>query len=151
MKTTIPETQLKQWAKFIFAREHRSFESIAEETGVDPAQLRLWAHQENWAGYRTNDNATTDRVRDLVVGIIGKTADKIANAPETENTAKDLDLLMKYMASLKNLETEPSFQSIVAVAKTFTTWLRRKDKTFSDRVIDEFDDFIQERMKMYNA
>ncbi len=145
MNEELTNEQRKEWAKHLYTRETKGFRHIAELVGVDEAQLRQWVAEGSWDAIKKTLPTSKEYQLEQLYELLGKITEKINNSDDPN--PKDVDLVVKYTAAIKNLDTETSIQQIVDVAKLFTTWLQHKDINMAKKVALEFDGFIRQRIR----
>lgn len=62
---------------------------------------------------------------------------------------KDADLIIKYTAAIKNLETDIGVGEIIDVIKPFVVWLMKKDLEMAKKLTGYFDQYIKEKLKTF--
>ena len=109
--------------------------------------MRRWINENDWNGVRKTLLTSRQSQLEQLYALLEKITLKMNEAQDVN--PKDVDLVVKYTAAIKNLHTEVDIPQIVEVAKLFTTWLRRIDKDVTKTVALHFDAFIKERLKPF--
>ena len=65
-----------------------------------------------------------------------------------ESTPIDVELMMKYSAMIKNIDTEHDLTGLIYLAEAFLTWLYKKDEQLSKTVTVEMEAYIKEQKEM---
>ena len=143
MKEENNNDQLRDWAKHLYTRGEKGFAQISSETEISEAQLRQWASESSWDHLRkTMPTSKAYQIEKLYL-LLEKANEKLLGVEDVN--PKDVDLIVKYTAAIKNLDTEISLQQIVEVAKAFTTWLHGHNRDLAKSMTIKFDKFIKER------
>ena len=138
-------SEQKEWAKHLYTSEGKNTRHIADLLQVDEGTIRQWIAEGSWDALKKTLPSSKEYQLEQLYKLLEQTTEKL-NCVEEVNP-KDVDLVIKYTAAIKNLDTEPGLQQIVEVAKLFTSWLRKKDAGLMRTVVVEFDKFIKERLK----
>ncbi len=143
MKEELKNEQLREWAKHLYTRCEKGYREIAAETGISEGELRQWANESSWDHIkRTMPTSKAYQLEKLYM-LLEKANEKLLG--EQEVNAKDVDLIVKYTAAIKNLDTDISIQQIIEVAKAFTGWLNAHNSELAKSMTMHFDKFIKER------
>ncbi len=143
MKEELHNEQLREWAKHLYTRGEKSLAELSEDMDISEAQLRQWATESSWDYIKkTMPTSKAYQIEKLYL-LLEKTNEKLLR--EEEVNAKDLDLIVKFTAAIKNLDTEISIQQIIEVAKSFTGWLHAQNRELAKSMTMHFDKFIKER------
>ena len=143
MKDEQQNEQLREWAKHLFTRGEKNYRQIANDTGISEAQLRQWATESSWEMIRKTMPTSKEYQLEKLYLLLEKANEKLLGTEDVN--AKDVDLIVKYTAAIKNLDTEVSLQQIVEVAKIFTSWLNAHNSVLAKTITMYFDKFIKER------
>jgi len=145
MKENLTPDERKQWARTLYTTNGKTAKEVALTVNVDEATIREWIRQGLWNTVRRSllisKNAQMHRLYDLV----DKLNEKMIGDEEVNH--KDVDLLLKYTAAIKNIDTDnSSTYALMDVAETFTSWLHRRDLELTKVFTEQFDIFVRERM-----
>jgi len=144
MKDEITTEQKKQWARLLYIYHEETIQNIAAIVNIDESEVRLWVHDNKWTDVKRSNLTSKENQLQTMYSILEKATDRMKN--DENPNPKDADLLIKYTAAIKNLETDTSLTQIVEVAKLFTTWLYRRDIPLTKTVTLQLDAFIKERL-----
>jgi hypothetical protein len=144
MSNKTQEQFLKDYAKLLYTRHDESFKNIAVITQTDEATLRNWATEEYWAQHKRTLLTSRQAVLENLYDTLEELSAKMKSGKD--NSAKDMDLYLKYTTAIKNLEGETTMAEIVETGILFTTWLRRKNFELSKTFTRYWDEFIKSRM-----
>ncbi len=138
-------TTKKDFAKFLYTRQELPNAAIALSVGVEEYTVRKWAADGAWDGMRqglkTGAKSNVVRLHKLLEGL----CEKVAADPEPN--PKDVDLILKYSAAIKNLEPEVGICEIVEVAELFVLWLRTQNLALAKQTAALLDKFIALKVK----
>ncbi len=144
MKGELSYDQKREWARSLYTKEDISVRDIALKVSADEVIVRSWVQEGRWPEVKrsllTSKAMQLDYFYKALETVTGRTG-----AGQAFDNLKDVDLIVKYTAAIKNLESETGISSIVQVAEVFTTWLLRRDPELSRKVTTHFDVFIREQ------
>jgi len=144
MKGELSYDQKREWARSLFTKEDISPQDIALRIAADEVIVRSWIKDGRWQEIKrsllTSKAIQLEYFYKALETITGR-----AGAGPTMDNLKEVDLIVKYTAAIKNLESETGMAAIVQVAEIFTTWLLRRDPELSRKVTTQFDAFIREQ------
>jgi terminase small subunit len=135
----------KQWARSLYTWQDKTIKDIALTVSVDEATVRNWVAEGTWDGIRRSSLISKSRQLQHFYNQLENINAKLADSPGEINT-KDVDLIVKYTAAIKNLEADITVCQVIEVAELFVTWLRRKDMALTKAVTVKFDAFIKQRL-----
>lgn len=144
MKDALTNEQLKEWAQHLYIRAEKNLKDISLDTGVSESQLRNWKEQYNWEAIKRTLPTTRDYQIEQLYKLLEKTTSRLSSIDDVN--PKEVDLIVKYTAAIKNLDTEISLPQIVEVATLFTNWLKPRDLPLTKTIALQFDKFIKTRL-----
>ena len=134
----------KEWARILYTKHDNTISEIAATTGADEATIRNWIQNESWDGVKRSLLTSRNNQLRLLYDLLEKLNKE---AKEEGNiTSKNVDHILKYTASIKNLETTLPISTIIEVAELFTTWLLKKDLELTKTVTIQLNTFIKQRV-----
>ena len=145
MNAEFSDNKLMEWARLLYTRHGNSIRDIALTTGIEESAIRHWVVSGDWDGIKRTLPTSKEYQLEQLYILLEQVTDKLKGKEEVNS--KDADLVVKYTAAIKNLDTETGIPQIVEVGKLFFTWLRRRDVELTKTVITQFDAFIKERLK----
>jgi hypothetical protein len=141
-------TTKKEFARFLYTRQEISTTAIAITIGIEEPKIRKWVAEGAWGGMRqglkTGAKNNVVRLHKLLQSL----CEKVATDPEPN--PKDVDLILKYSAAIKNLEPEVGICEIVEVAELFVLWLRTQNADIAKQTAALLDKFIAVKVKEKN-
>ena len=142
--------QKKEWANLLFIRERQMTQkAIAEKVGVSEKTLSKWVRDEQWETLRKSLLVTKEEQLRRLYNQIDSLTVQIEQRPESWATSKEADTLSKITTSIRNLETETSISEVFEVGKKFITWLQLNDLEKAKEIVDYYDGFIKDQLKVY--
>jgi len=144
MNETFTTERQREWARQLYLHEGATIKDIFLKTGAPETDIRRWVAEGSWEGLKRSLLTSKEFQLTQLYKLLEQLTDKMQANDEV--TTKDADLLVKYTAAIKNLDTEIDIPAITQVAKQFTTWLRRKNLELAQQVTVQFDGFIKQRL-----
>lgn len=145
MKTKNSDIVKKEKAKQLFTDHSMVPNEIANLLELNVSIIENWIEKEKWDGIKKSILPTDKSNINVLYSLLEKLLQKIKS--EDELNPKDVDLVLKYSAAIKNLETEVSIAEIVEVAIIFTKWLSKKNQKLGITIANHFDNFITFKLK----
>ena len=144
MKEELSYDQKREWAKTLYTKENKAIVDIALIVVADEVIVRSWIQDGSWDQVKRSLLISKTTQLENLYTAMEIVTNRMATEPEPAKIIKDLELVTKYTAAIKNLESETGVPYIVQVAEVFTTWLLRRDPGLSRTVTTFFDAFIRE-------
>lgn len=142
MNQRLNEDERKEWAYTLYTKENHTISETAQVVNADEATVRNWISQGCWDTVkRSFPRAKATQLR-YMYDLLERLNAKIATEPENINS-KDVDLIVKYSAAIKNLEVLTPLHQVIEVTTAFVKWLRKTDPRFLKIVIPTMDEFVQ--------
>lgn len=135
--------QPKEWARLLYICHGKTIREVALTVEVDEAVVRQWILEGAWDNVRRSQLISRKTQLGYLYDLVEKLSLDMADK-EQVNT-KNVDLILKYTASIKNLEEPVNIGTIVEVAEQFTSWLVRKDRELSKQFALLLDEFIRRK------
>src|SRR4051812_37193371 len=110
MKDELSFNERKQYAKLLYTRHDITNKDIALEVGVEESVIRFWIHEGAWGSVKRSLLISKASQLELLYSQLEKLNNKV-NAEENASS-KDVDLILKYTTSIKNLESETTVSDI---------------------------------------
>ena len=142
MKDNLSYNERKHWAKTLYTKQGVPGKDVALEVGVDEATVRAWAQEDNWEDVKQVMLISKEVQLRHLYSQLARLNEKMND--DKEINAKNMDLVAKYTASIKNLEADPPLADIIETFGLFVQWLRRKNRPFTQKLVAYFDAFISE-------
>ncbi len=144
MKEGSAPEEKKEWAKLLYTRHDKTIPDIALEAGIEESVVRGWVQEGRWEGIRVSLlTSKANQLQHLYTQL-----DKL-NArlnSDQEPNPKDADLLLKYVKSIKDLDSEPTVSEYIEIFEYFIVWLRRKNAALTLELISHFDEFVAQKI-----
>ena len=132
----------------LFLQDELLQKEIATKVGISERTMSKWATEGNWETKRKSTITLKSEVLRNLYNVLDKISKKLKDE-DSIGDSKIADMYVKYTASIKNLETETSTAQIIEVARMFVTYEQSIDPAFALKVLNEFDQFIKERLKRF--
>ncbi len=145
MNEELSYDQKKAWAKTLYTKEEAAVPDIALIVGADEVIVSLWIEDGRWHEIKRSLLISKKMQLQILYNTLELVTNRLSQETDLAKIIKDVDLIGKYTAAIKNLESETGVPYIVQVAELFTTWLLRRDPELSRKVTPYFDAFIRER------
>lgn len=132
----------RELARLNYTSHGMEIAAIAQMLEVEEPEVKTWAQEGRW------DLAKRAHIidRDTQIARLYDAIDAInKNLEGGSGNPKDADTMMKFTASIKNLETDKSVSHIIGAAEEFIKWLYEKDMQLAQLFTSHFDQFIKER------
>jgi hypothetical protein len=142
MNNNLHTNERRKWARDLYTKNNRNIPETAREVRVDEATVREWVRDGEWNTVRQSNSISKKTQLDLLYTITDELTAKMKEGPAT---TKEVDLLLKYTAAIKNLDTENSIYSLIETAELFITWLYRRSIPMAQTFTRHFELFIKER------
>ena len=133
-------------ARYLYAVEFKEPDQIAKETDIPANAIRDWIGQGSWGNLRNGLLTSKRHQMTILYDMLAKLSEKIRAAADPN--IKDVELMTKYTASIRNLDTTTDLGTITEVGRKFCLWLRQRDKELSHKVCAAFGDFLADEAKV---
>lgn len=147
VRGTLSDEQKKDFAKTLFIHNRDIMtKELAQRTGANERTLARWIRTENWAALRLSLlTSRRDQLHRLYL-ILAAVTEKVESKDGIGDT-KLADMMIKYTAVIRALETETSTTAIVETMMLFGTFVQRYQPDHFRLITDISDTFVQERLK----
>lgn len=135
----------KQWAKLLYTKADKTTGEISVLTGIPFEDIRKWAEDEEWEGIKRL-LLTTKQAQLVHLYNLLQYLNEVAANDKNKITLKQVELIAKCTAAIRNLEDENAMGYIILAAEQFTNWLLKIDSEFAKKVTVHFDAFIRENL-----
>lgn len=144
----LSSNERREWAQLLYTRYDMNAKEVALQTGAPEADVRRWVKEGNWDGLRRSLLTSREEQLKNLYDILAAITTQAKQNSENPNT-KDADLIIKYTAAIKNLETDIGVGEIIDVIKPFVVWLMKKDLEMAKKLTGYFDQYIKEKLKTF--
>ena len=145
MKEELSKDERREWAQLLYTRHDKTIQDVAGIVSVPEAAVRLWVHEGAWNGVKRSLLISKKTQLAQLYDLLEKATARLKD--EENITPKDVDVITKYTAAIKNLEAETTVSEMIDVGELFTHWLMRKDPGLGKIVTKELNEFIAERIE----
>ncbi len=146
----LTNTQKKELAYVLYAKENLTQKEISEKVGVSTVTVNKWVKKGKWDELRTAIKMTNDQQVADLRGHIAEINKEISKRPEGKRyaTPAEADMITKYTKSIERLEGEKtSLKDIVSVGILFTSFIRTVDVENAKEVTVLWDAFVEDYME----
>ena len=145
MSKQLSISQKKEWAEMLFIQRLTQKE-IAKKVGVSETTLSKWVNEGLWDKKRKTLLTTKSEILRFLYDIIDKLRMKIQSEDGIGDT-KQADMVVKYTAAIKALETETSISVLMDAGMQFHKHLQLIDPIKALDFLNEYDGFIKDKIK----
>lgn len=149
MSAALTNKQKQEWAKMLFLQNQYTQKDIAAKVGVQEKTITRWVHGEDWEKLRKSMLTTKSEILRTFYDILDNLKKKVAASEDGIGDTKLADMIVKYTAAIKNLETETSIAEICEVGRLYVNWLLNIDPAQAQITVNNFDGFIKEKLKVF--
>lgn len=145
-KSTIADKQYL--AKILFTREHLDQKVVAKRVGVSEKTMSKWVNDGNWKDLRKRLLLAKEEQINTLYEQLESLNEAIKLNQSKHADTKQADILIKYTAAIRNLETDLAIADLIESGIRFIKYLQ-KVGTLEQvmEVSDMWNSFIQASMK----
>ena len=127
MATAVSMSDKQYLAKVLYTREKLEQKIIAKKVGVTEKTIGKWVNDFGWKNLRNRLLIGKEEVLNNLYEQIGNLNQAIAqkNTGEKYGDTKQADILIKYTASIRNLETELAIADLVESGIRFMKYIQQ--------------------------
>ncbi|HUH25334.1 MAG TPA: hypothetical protein VLY87_01790 [Flavobacterium sp.] len=145
-KTKVQAELERELAKSYFLQRLTQKE-IAKRLKVTEKTISKWVNEGGWEILRQSLLTTKETQLGRLYRLLDFLTESIENRDDKLAVGKEVDDIIKYTASIRNLETETSIGQIMEVAKQIIQFTESIDLEFAKQLTDYFDLLIKQKMK----
>jgi predicted DNA-binding protein (UPF0251 family) len=138
----------KYLAKILFTREQLDQKVCAARVDVSEKTMSKWVNEGNWKALRNRMLASKEQLITTYYEHLENLNNKIKEAKQGHGDSKQADIMIKYTAAIRNLETDLAIQDLVESGIRFVKYLQKVGTM--DQVLeisDLWNSFIQASVK----
>lgn len=143
MNDDIGSEERKVWARTLYTQNGKTIAETAREVNASESQIREWIAAGEWDTVRRSLLLSKQMQLDRLYAMLESLDEKMKQDP---GNLKDMELVLKYTAAIRNLDTESSVYATIEAAELFIGWLYRRDMALAQTFTNHFQVFIKERM-----
>lgn len=145
-KTSIADKQYL--AKILFTREQLDQKVIAKRVGVSEKTMSKWVNEGNWKMLRNRLLLSKEELINKYYQHLENLNKAIDEAKLGHGDSKQADIMIKYTAAIRNLETDLGIADLVESGMRFIKFLQKVGTTEQViEVADLWNSFIQVSIK----
>ena len=144
---SLTASEKKNYAWLLFKDGTLTQKASADRVGTSEQTVSKWKEAEGWDQKRRGLLSTREEMLYEIWEIFENTKNAIKQKGSIANS-KDGDAMLKISATIKNLETEISISEVFEVGKQFIHYVQKVDFERAKEIIDFYDGFIKECLKV---
>lgn len=131
------KTDRQYIAKILFCREHLDQKTVAKRVGVSEVTLSKWAIAGNWKALKNRLLISKDEQLNALYEQLEALNETIRDSDTKHADTKQADILIKYTAAIRNLETDLAIADIVESGIRFIKFLQ------ANGTIEQMQDIVE--------
>jgi DNA-binding XRE family transcriptional regulator len=137
--------QKQDWAKVLYLKENLLQKEIAAKVGCTEKSIGKWIKDGNWEMLKSSIVVTKEQELRRLYMQINQLNNAIEARPDGERfaTAKEADMLSKYAATIRNLETETSAADAIEVCMRVINFIKKDDLAKAQEISEFFEGYIK--------
>lgn len=135
-------------AEILFTREQLDQKIVAKRVGISEKTMSKWVNEYGWKKMRNRLLMSKESLMNTFYEHLENLNKKIADAKQGHGDSKQADIIIKYTAAIRNLETDLAIQDLVESGIRFVKHLQKIGTM--DQVLefsDLWNSFIQASIK----
>lgn len=132
----------------LFLANQFTQKEIAAKVKVSDNTLSSWAKKGNWDLLRKSLLTSKNESLRNLYNVLDRVNKKL-NEENSIGDSKTADMLVKYTAAIKNLETETSIAQLIDSGQRFHQWMQVIDPKLALSFLNHYDGFIKDQLKKY--
>lgn len=141
--------QKKEWAQLLYLQNQLSQKEIAAKVKVAEKTISAWVHKENWNKLRKSLLTSKSDLLRFFYDVLDNVKNKINETEDGIGDSKIADMVVKYTASIKSLETETSVSVLMEAGMQFHKYMQTIDPAKALEFLNNYDSFIKEKLKRF--
>lgn len=148
MSKALSNPQKRDWAELLYMQNQLNQKEIAEKVGVAEKTIRQWKEKYCWEQMRKSLLTSKSQIISFLYNVLDRLKTKV-EAEEGIGDTKIADMVVKYTAAIKNLETETSIGELMEAGKRFHKYMQAIDPDQALQMLNNYDGFIKEQLKKF--
>ena len=148
MGKELNNTQKKDWAELLYMQNQLTQKEIAVKVGTTEKTLTAWKEKYCWEQMRKSLLTTKGELLRFLYNVLDKLKNKI-EADDGIGDTKQADMVIKYTAAIKNLETETSIAVLMEAGMKFHKYMQVTDPPKALEFLNNYDGFIKGEIKKF--
>lgn len=149
MSKELNTTQKKDWAELLYMQNQLSQKEIAAKVGVAEKTITGWKEKYCWEQMRKSLLTTKGEILRFLYNVLDKLKTKIEAEEDGIGDSKQADMVIKYTAAIKSLETETSISVLMEAGMQFHKYMQTIDPHKALEFLNNYDGFIKEKIKRF--
>ncbi|MGQ0740210.1 MAG: terminase gpP N-terminus-related DNA-binding protein [Bacteroidota bacterium] len=142
----LTNTQKREWAEMLYMQNQLSQKEISEKVGVNEKTITAWKEKYCWEQLRKSLLTTKHEILRFLYNVLDKLKTKIEGEDGIGDT-KQADMVVKYTAAIKGLETETSTAQLMEAGMKAHKYFQSIDPAFALQFLNNYDSFIKDSLK----
>ncbi len=146
MDVRFEESHVEGIARVLYLQCDMNVKEVSQRVRQPEETIENWIQGGEWNMFRESLSISKKKQLKYLYKALNSVTSRL-NATE-EPTPKDVELMMRYSAMIKNIDTEHDLTGLIYLAEAFLTWLYKKDEQLSKTVTVEMEAYIKEQKEM---
>ncbi len=146
MDLRFDESHVEGIARVLYLQCEMSVREVSQRVRQPEGTIENWIRSGEWDMFRESLSISKKKQLKYLYKALNSVTSRL-NATE-EPTPKDVELMMKYSAMIKNVDTEHDLSGLIHLGEAFLTWLYKKDEQLSKTVTIEMEAYIKEQKEL---
>lgn len=149
MSKELSVKQKREWAELLYMQNQLSQKEIAAKVGVTEKTISGWKEKYSWEQMRKSLLTTKAEILRFLYNVLDKLKKKIESEEDGIGDSKQADMVIKYTAAIKTLETETSISVLMEAGMQFHKYMQTIDPAKALDYLNNYDGFIKEKIKRF--
>ena len=148
MSKELTLAQKKEWAQLLYLQNQLTQKEIAAKVRVSENTITAWAKKEHWEKLRKSLLTTKAEILRFLYNVLDKIKTKVEEG-DGIGDSKMADMVVKYTASIKSIETETSTGLLMEAGMLFHKYMQTIDLIKALEFLNNYDGFIKDNLKRF--
>lgn len=149
MSKELTIAQKKEWAQLLYLQNQLSQKEICKKVRVSEKTMSLWIKKERWDKMRKSLLTSKSEVLRFFYDVLDNVKTKISQDEDGIGDTKLADMVVKYTAAIKALETDTSISVLMEAGMKFHKYMQTIDPIKALEFLNNYDGFIKEQLKRF--
>lgn len=149
MSKELTIAQKKEWAQLLYLQNQLSQKEICKKVRVTEKTMSLWVKKERWDKMRKSLLTSKSEVLRFFYDVLDNVKTKISQDEDGIGDTKLADMVVKYTAAIKALETDTSISVLMEAGMKFHKYMQTIDPIKALEFLNNYDGFIKEQLKRF--
>jgi hypothetical protein len=148
MSKELTIAQKKEWAQLLYLQNQLTQKEIASKVKTSEKTICQWVKKEHWEKLRKSLLTSKSEILRFLYNVLDKIKTQIEDQ-DGIGDSKMADMVVKYTASIKSLETETSISVLMEAGMQFHKYMQTIDPVKALDVLNNYDGFIKGKLKQF--